>query len=139
MKRREQGKGGFTLIELITVLVILGILAAVIAPKYFDMSERAESAALQGAVAEGVARFNMSYASFILNNNRAPGVTGGVTDPTPQQVLNELDTDDYLGTNLSNVDIGDYTLAYAQNGTENISVTATNAAGNSAATSIPLP
>lgn len=44
-----KNKGGFTLIELVMIIVILGILAAIALPKYQDMATEARQAVVDGA------------------------------------------------------------------------------------------
>jgi prepilin-type N-terminal cleavage/methylation domain-containing protein len=65
----KRNQRGFTLIELIAVLVILGITLAVAVPNYLNLISDANNAAAMQAVAEGKSRLNHKYALMFLNQD----------------------------------------------------------------------
>ncbi len=58
MRTRNQG---FTMIELIVVIVILGILAATALPKFIDLNSDAKAAALKGVVGASASSMTINY------------------------------------------------------------------------------
>ncbi|WP_051822420.1 type II secretion system protein [Desulfonatronum thiodismutans] len=77
----KKTQGGFTLIEIIAVLVILGILAAVAVPKFIDLQGQSKKNAAMGQVAEIKSTLNLAYAKYLLKN--------AGEKPTGTQVLTE--------------------------------------------------
>jgi len=92
--KRSRNQGGFTLVELIAVIVILGVIGAVAAPKFVGLKTEAENKAAMQAVAEGKNRLMNQYAIKLMTS--------------------EAEANDLAGLVAAvSTDAGDYKLSFA--------------------------
>lgn len=119
-KGNASAKAGFTLIEIIAVLLILAVLAAVAVPRYLSLVQDAQDRALDGALAAGYSQLSLTFAQEALSAGTAPTAAALATAAT------------------ANPPEGSFTYTFAAVG-DVITVTATDPNSNSSSGTWTLP
>lgn len=128
-KSTLRNQKGFTLIEIIAVLVLLGILAAVAVPKYMDIAEEARSKATQGQIAEIKGRLATGLAGSMIANNGAKPATGAAL----LTYVNGLTANACPTTSTTE---GDFTFVCAGGAGQTVTITVSAVQGTALATSV---
>jgi prepilin-type N-terminal cleavage/methylation domain-containing protein len=75
-----QHKYGFTLIELVIVIVLLGILSAVALPKFMDLSGDAHLSSVRGSAAALSSGINLAHSKYLIAVNTTDFDGDGTAD-----------------------------------------------------------
>lgn len=94
MRKMLKSEAGFTLVELLIVLMVLGILATIAIPRFRDMSGKANQVKMKSELKQVQTAMELYYAE----NNVYPA--------------NQVAFDGAIADLLESADLSDYTLAY---------------------------
>jgi type IV pilus assembly protein PilA len=114
LKKTGQKIKGFTLVELIVVIAIIGILAAILLPKYFGFTDNAREAAV---ISEAKSIRSMAE-TFYANNDTWPTVSAltGFTVQTGAAAADYTNSPTFSGTltGVTNLTLSNGTFTYTE-------------------------
>lgn len=119
MRVRNQG---FTLIELMSVIVILGVLAAAAVPRFVNLSDSAKQAAVEGIAGALASASSLNHAQNIANDANLTSdvpISVGTCADAENLLDGGLDADYYIDTVETAIDEGataTCTVRYDSNG-----------------------
>jgi prepilin-type N-terminal cleavage/methylation domain-containing protein len=96
MKRLTQsGQGGFTLIELVIIIVVLGILSAVAIPKYQNITSEAKEASCRAALGGLRSGITIYYANQAVTTGTAAWPTLSVLETADSVMIHAMPKNPY--------------------------------------------
>ncbi|MGE4554105.1 MAG: type II secretion system protein [Desulfovibrionaceae bacterium] len=101
---RSCAETGFTLIEIVTVIVILGILSAFVFQKYMGIVDEAREARGADALNRAVAEFNLAFMKY------------AVATKSAATELSQISGEDYLNLSGGMAERGEYRFTYTSSG-----------------------